>query len=94
VPGATTIRTGSKAAIALATPAYSVSAKSNMPAHSSRRVGHAIRQASCGSHSAGMRHGPDGAAVGREDGSVKGSVDGPMEGSVEGAGGSIAASWH
>ena len=50
------MRTGSNAAIALATPAYSRSATSSIPAHSSRRVGHAIRHASCGSHSAGIRH--------------------------------------
>ena len=49
------MRTGSKRAMAWATAAYSAVAASYCPCHNSGRVGHAIRQRSCGVHSAGVR---------------------------------------
>src|SRR3954452_6480011 len=67
-PGRQTIRTGSNAAIALATPALSRRAPARRPSHSSRRHGQAISVRSCGVHSAGMRTGRSPTAAGMRKG--------------------------
>src|SRR3954454_5167409 len=53
-PGRHTMSTGSKAAIALATPAVSRRASASAGPHSSRRHGQAMRVRSCGASSAGI----------------------------------------
>src|SRR5918994_4467254 len=84
--GSQTMTTGSKAAIALATAAYSRSASSNRSPQSSLRVrvGHSIRHASCGSHSAGIER-PSSRGV--ESCSLIGPLPGPFCGIARGRSG-------